>query len=365
MKILFNCTNNIVGGAIQNSANFIKNALDDDKHIFLFLVSKEVEKILIAWSVDTTNVVAFNRKNDLKSHVNKILEIEKEFNPDVVYTMAGPTYINFRTTHVMGISDGYITHAKLKNFFFNRSVKEAILMFLKSSIKGFIARLSADYYIFQTETSRSGFCKRFLFSKKKTFIANNAINEIFLMHNLINRSSTVKKDFYEILCPSAYYSHKDLEILFEVSSILDEKNKIRFLTTIDNLDFIKLCKKYKNNKGIVNLGPYSYTDAIEIYEVCDAVIQPSTLETFSTTYIEAIALKKPLIVTDADFSKEICGSYAHYFKTGSRQSLLRLLESNEFKDNYHKFKERDSILSKYGTQINRYNKIIGYLETIK
>ena len=45
---------------------------------------------------------------------------EKEFNPDIVYTMGGPSYFLFKSYHVMGISDPYITHAKILNFYENR-----------------------------------------------------------------------------------------------------------------------------------------------------------------------------------------------------------------------------------------------------
>lgn len=371
MRILFNCTNNSTGGSVQNAANFIRYASADKSHKFLFLVSLEVYALLRKWNINVDNVLKFDRKR-LFSHLNKdILRIESTFNPDIVYTMAGPTYINFHNKHIMGISDGYITHARLPAFYHNRHVTASCKMLIKTGVKGLYARNSADYFIFQTETARNGFCRRYFLSINKTAIIPNAVGEAFLANpnsSLKNRhTAKTSNSNYYIVCPSAYYSHKDIEILFKACSLNNFDNNIKFIITIKNTDYQKLIKQWPKSKyKVINIGPYSYDDAISIYNMADAVILPSFLETFSTTYIEAIALHLPLIVADESFSKEICGGYAYYFKSRCAESLNKLLLSPPFKTiSDYQIKESKRILDTYGSQYKRYNSIIHQLENFK
>lgn len=373
MKILFNCTNNTVGGAVQNAANFIKLALidNDNDNDFLFLVSREVALVLSAWNVTSLKVMEFDRvKNGLLSSVKEILKVELNFDPDIVYTMAGPTYINFSSKHVMGVSDPYITHASFTKFLFNRSFISSFKMLIKTIAKGFYARFSADFFIFQTETSSNGFCSRYFFPKKKTFLIPNAIGEGFTGELQPKSSKYNSNDFpagfFYILCPSAYYSHKDIEIIFKSVEKLSTDLKIKFLLTINERDYKALLKRWPKSGGVVfNIGTYSYADALSVYSLANAVILPSILETFSTTYIEAIALKLPLIVASEPFAKEICGNYPYYFDAGSSCSLSEILEKENYKIiTDEQLKERDRIINKYGTQKKRYQSILDVLQRL-
>ena len=116
MKILFNSSNSVVGGAVQNAANFIKYALSDSSITYLFLVSNEIYEILNRWGISDNRVYSTAPPVQSISVRKKIKRIEKDFCPDLVFTMAGPTYVRFKSPHVMGISDPYITHSSFLTF---------------------------------------------------------------------------------------------------------------------------------------------------------------------------------------------------------------------------------------------------------
>ena len=91
MKVLFNCSINVVGGAIQNAYNFIINALNDDEIEWLFLVSPQIHDQLFKKNVSDDRIINIINSPSKRFKTRKLIfEYEKQFNPDLVYTMAGP-----------------------------------------------------------------------------------------------------------------------------------------------------------------------------------------------------------------------------------------------------------------------------------
>ncbi len=84
---------------------------------------------------------------------------------------------------------------------------------------------------------------------------------------------------------------------------------------------------------------------------------PSLLETFSTSYLEAIAARKPLVVANTKFSKEICGEYANYYSPTDVDDAYSVLLNVISIDMVIEASQSDPILSRYGTQEERYETI--------
>jgi len=76
---------------------------------------------------------------------NLILEITANLQPDAVHTMAGPSYISFPVFHIQGISNAYITHAGIKNYFNNKNILLNFLHFLKAIYQIYKSR-EADFF---------------------------------------------------------------------------------------------------------------------------------------------------------------------------------------------------------------------------
>lgn len=363
MRILFNCSVNVVGGAVQNAANFIKYATSSGQHEYLFIVSFQVKAVLNDWSIDSANIHVVESPARSKIAKLAIMRHESIFRPDVVYTMAGPTYLRFKAVHVMGISDPYITHADFRSVILNRSFFQSSVFAFKEFAKGIYARFSADYFVFQTVTSNEGFCKRFFVSSQKTYLLPNALGEKFLSNIPVN--SRPLADAYRVFVPSAYYSHKNLEIILDICNILKSAGKVDmlFVTTVpSDCSFAKSISRLGLGDMIHNIGPYTYSRAQELYYEADVVFIPSVLETFSTSYLEAIALAKPLVVADKEFSREVCGRYAQYYSPLSAGSALeKILSSLSLEID---LSERDRIISRYGSQKQRFEKAISILELV-
>ncbi|WP_420264224.1 glycosyltransferase [Candidatus Magnetominusculus dajiuhuensis] len=133
------------------------------------------------------------------------------------------------------------------------------------------------------------------------------------VHEICNCGSKMK-----LLYVTDYYPHKNIERLCEAVALLAVKgiDVTLFLTIDSNGDgngLIKAIESNKYGKGVINLGHVDHVNLSSVYQCCDAVIMPSHLESFSATYLEAMAFSKPLMVSDLDFAREICADAALYF----------------------------------------------------
>lgn len=63
---------------------------------------------------------------------------------------------------------------------------------------------------------------------------------------------------------------------------------------------------------LVNLGPVEQGRLDELYAQVDAVVLPTLLESFSGVYVEAMTLGVPIITSDRDFARVVCGDAALY-----------------------------------------------------
>ena len=131
-------------------------------------------------------------------------------------------------------------------------------------------------------------------------------------------TALIKK--FKIFYLTRYYPHKGLEMLVEtmdryreelsdtvaVITIAPEqhKNAARLLQRI---------KKRQLEDRIINVGPLAQKDLGVYYQACDCLVMPSRMESFSGTYLESMHFGLPILTSDLDFAREICGGAAIYF----------------------------------------------------
>lgn len=378
LKILFNCTTNVAGGGVQNAANFIWYAVQDTRFQWLFAVSPQVATVLERWNVDAATVRIFSSPARKIGARRSLEEFATENGADLVYTMAGPAYVRFPVPHVLGISNPYLTHAPLEAFRMGRTLSEVVSALLGVAYRGWCARSEAQYWVFQTETSRQGFCRRFRVDRRFTWVVPNAVGKAFPFDSVDTLIETgirgVANEEQLIFCPAADYPHKNLEIIPRVANVLatmESNQKLRFVLTLppDSTTWCKVSREAKRlgvEEYVENIGPFSYADAFRLYADASAVFIPSILETFSTSYLEAIAAGRPLIVADRPFAREICGEAAFYFDPKSPisaattiQHALRPTNKND------RFKEhRKQLLQRYGYYNRRYESLVRVLKAV-
>jgi len=369
-KILFNCTTNIKGGTVQNSANFIISTLNNDtSNQYFYLVSSAVYKIIEKYNIPNDKLIVYS-VSPSKSILSrfKIKRCANKINPDIIFTMAGPAYINFNQLHFMGCSNPYILFASAKDIFFGRNIVSFIARYIHTQYQKFYIR-KADYFLFQTEKTKRDFMKKI--GHDKAFVIPNAVGfnfeEVSIKKSRIYSSGN---DVLHVLCPFEKYPHKGFHIIPVLLHYLERRNfKIHFIVTISDCNGIsdsQIDLFNIQNTGISYIGQQKYFDMPDLYINSDIVFMPSVLEVFSSVCTESLYFKKPLVTSDNEFNSDIVEKYAFYCDPYSIESCASAIinaSKNVNSDSYLSEGQRH-IITKFGEYNDRYGAIVKSMNTI-
>lgn len=358
-----------MGGGKKNAVLFIKYSARHPN--FIYLVHETVLEELSDVDIPESRLYVF-KKSPAKciSTRRSIAKLVNEISPEVFYTMSGPSYVKVNTLSVCGISDGFVTHSSLNNFFNFMPISISIKTLLNSVYKCINLRYN-DYLIFQTDTAAKAFKKRSFFKYNEKVISNAFDNNLM--------KSNAKQVLFnnhgvEILVPGSDYWHKGYEQLIPIINnhyeFLDEYG-IKFIFTLPPNSSIfnyvlSQMPADKISRYIVNKGKYSYSNVADIYKSADFVFVPSNLETFSAHYLEAFCFGKPLIVTDTDFAIEICSDSAISVKQNDSNDFVKTLKPfiNDNEIYRQKINMGYEFLDSMHSQKERVDEIINFLESI-
>ncbi len=144
-----------------------------------------------------------------------------------------------------------------------------------------------------------------------------------------------------LLCLTHYYPHKNLEICLPLAErIRDAGYDYKIIMTVDEKQHPKAIELLRNikEKGldeiIVNIGSVPIADVPSLYKACDGLLLPTLLESFSATYLEAMFHGIPILTSNLDFAKGVCGDAACYFDPLDPDDILKIL--NEVFDDPHR-----------------------------
>jgi len=141
-------------------------------------------------------------------------------------------------------------------------------------------------------------------------------------------ASTGQRKEFRVLVLSSYYPHKNLEILNDVIGQLRKRDihDIRFTMTLPEQDFERTIAQ-DNRAWIQNLGPQQPEECPRLYLETDIVFLPTLLECFSANYVEAMAMRRPIVTTNLGFARTVCGHAALYFEPmDSADAVEKILE---------------------------------------
>lgn len=87
----------------------------------------------------------------------------------------------------------------------------------------------------------------------------------------------------------------------------------------------RLVRELGIEPNVVMLGHVPYESLYALYRACDVAVCPSYAETFGHPMVEAMAAGLPVVATDMDIHREVCGSAGHYFDVFDPEDLAARL----------------------------------------
>lgn len=367
----------MVGGGVQVGVSFVQYTIDNpfpdveffyivSEQIYNSLSSKYRNANLLKLSTSPARIInGHNSRQILK-------RTEKQFNPDVIYSVGFPSYVKFkkpeigRYTNPWGINLGYLPWHLIVG-------KINKILFRMSIIYRHMWAKNAFIIETQTDAAKKGVVARLGFNPANVIVIPNTVNKIFLDNVKTNKSDDLNSLNFDIFCLSADYPHKNLEIIPLVAYNLKFKYgiKFKFILTLpkDGELWASISAEAKILSvidSIENVGVLKLKDCITFYKKCRVVFLPTLLEVFSATYIEAIVMGKPIVTTDLDFAKDVCQDCALYFKhTNSEDAAEKLYELFANKKLYNKIVENCGAKTKIlTTHDHKYQMVYNMLKKV-
>lgn len=342
-KVLVNCSTLVQGGSLQVAAAFIEHALaDPDTGHWEYMISSPVARELQGFGIDTSDSrfsIFDSSPARNASQRRRVREIETRMQPDLVFTLFGPAYVRFRARHLCGVADPWVTHSSWLAFkslgVSLESLKKLGTMFWKA-----VWWLSADYWWTEAPVARDGLISRMRCAPERVFIIPNTAGPQF--DRAKAQASPPDGGQIRILCLSAYYSHKNLEIIPDVLKAVQEmRPALDFQLTVtlppelpESQQIVARAEELGVSDKLNNLGRVPVSETPALYERSHMCFLPSLLEVFSAVYPESLSTGVPLVTTKLRFATDVCKDAAAYFEPTNPQSaaeqIIRLAEDREY-----------------------------------
>ena len=336
MKILVNLSNLKMGGALQVAYSFLVEllSLKSNEHEFHVVLSKELENEFIdkeggvfskfkVYKLQNQPAYAFKGKKARKELDN----LENLIKPSCVFSVFGPTYWKPKTIHVAGFAAGWTINPDSIAFDV-LSFKEKIKKKFQNKIKLKSSVSETDLFIVETEVVRQRLNKYGKVSLGNIHVVGNTYGNQYNQKIDIESFKLPPKsneNEFRLVTISANYPHKNLKILCKLVDVLkNRKVNVKFYVTLKENEYNSLFKNYDDY--IVNLGHVKVQDCPAVYKQCDALFLPTLLESFTASYVEAMIMELPILTSDIDFARNLCGEAALYFNPLDAKDIADKIE---------------------------------------
>ena len=314
MNFLINSSNSKGGGGIQVTDSICGMLNHYPQHKFVVVLSSYFNKTKERLQgYDNVTLVVHNVKNDFKTLAfgrDKTLDaLTTEYNIDAVLTIFGPSRWQPRPPHLCGFAR---PHLVLNDSPFMKRIgwKEKLLYKLMTI---YFRRCSKEFYTENPYITEK--FQRLMGQNRKVHTVTNYYNQVYDQPELWGHNYTLPA-FYgtTLLTVSSWNTHKNFPIMVDICRHLENEHpdfNFRFVLTIPETRATFIPDEYRSH--FVLLGPVDVSECPYLYQQADIMLLPSLLECFSATYPEAMRMEVPIITTDLEFAKGLCGDAACYY----------------------------------------------------
>jgi glycosyltransferase involved in cell wall biosynthesis len=317
MRIIINTASTFKGGGVQVARSFIEECKKYTGHQYYVILGemladlvdeKQFPKNFTFYKIGyrpATKVFSFGTQSKY------FKDLEKEISPDVVFTTSGPAYWRPNAPHLVGYNLPHYIYTD-SPFFSLIPLTKRLKWNLKGSVIKYFFKRDADAYVVQTDDVNERLRK--ILSVQKVYTVSNTVSHFYKNISIADNKLPVKKDGeFRFLTLSAWYKHKNMEVIPAVVDTMPDalKERVRFVLTLPEDVFQKQIPA-KYHKYILNVGPVKPDEGPSLYKECDALFLPTLLECFSASYVEAMAMEKPIITSDMGFARSVCREAALY-----------------------------------------------------
>jgi glycosyltransferase involved in cell wall biosynthesis len=340
LKILLNFVPSKVGGAVQRGLDFLEQVeLLGRDHTWYLVATKGTpfENNETRGNLNVVQLVPNNIPKRLWFEFVGCRRLVQDLGVDLVFSLTSGPWLGKRVIHIVGCSNPYVAYPDAFQVWGKEPFTDRLRLRLQVWYNAMRLR-AADTIIFQSKAMAAGAIDQNRINSDNVRIVKGSCS--WLVRPELHDSSTAAKCArlprgYRVLLLAGYSPHKNIFILPKIAAILKDIHHIKdvvFITTLApkhprTAIFFEESKRRGVESMIYNIGPIPQAGCSELYSVVDVVILPSRIESFSNTIAESWNMKKPLLISDLDWARELCGDGALYFKyDNAGEAASKLLE---------------------------------------
>jgi len=357
------------GGGVQLSLNFLKNFDSSDFSQYKVSALLPGEGEISSFQFESTsNGSVFRAPVNLWSRLwfshTRLQQLLVEEEIDAIFTFFGPGIPHpLKVPSLVSIAYPIICYPE-SSFWQHVNLKTRLRQMLINAAR--CKRLTQGTQLLaETSVMQSRLARQLGCPENKIEVIPPAVSSFFS-----DSPGTPQEPCRRFLLLSGLAVHKNLWRLYDVA-LLGHKAGLdfTFVLTAEREAWRKRIRtKLKIDDKIIDqyfefCGAIPSAEIGSLYKSCDALISLSDLESFSNNYMESWKSGLPLLCSDHDFSRHICGKSALYFDPHDPQSLVRemkrLIGSSTKRTEMIQYgKEK---LSELPTFPERYNRIAAIL----
>jgi len=312
-----------VGGALQVALSFLLELKSFCEDQCFVLLSSQIKEQLQCEDFPNNFVFHMIDKSpaQLKHRrkvVSQLTRLENKINPDVVFSVFGPTYWTPKAPHIMGFAIPQLV------YWDSIVVKQTTPFIYKLRLLyyKYWSKKCAQFYIVETDDVKKNILKPLNVTESVVFVVGNTCGSHF--DNYKNQKIITDHSTFKLVTISANYVHKNLNMIKHVLPYLKKKElQVTFHLTLPEEEFQK---HFSGLDEIINLGTVPVEECPNIYASMNALFLPTLSECFSASYPEAMKMGKPILTSDLSFAHCICGDAALYFDPLDPKSIAEIIE---------------------------------------
>ena len=369
MIFLINASNLKNGGGLQVADSICCQLSRFIQHHFIVVLSKYLETTM--YRIKSTNNVELYLY-DIPDSFYSIVMGRDSFLDDLVekkqvhavLTIFGPSRWRPRVPHQSGFALPQLVIPE-SPYFKRMNIIERLKWQLWCLIRKWSVKRSADF--FWTEN-------KFITNRLSSLLKTNRVNTVSNYYNQVfDQPEKWTHDnvlpMFEgttLLTVSSPSSHKNLKIMIPVSAYLEEHHPdihFRFVLTCQP-EALNVPDHLKRH--FVFIGKVDVSECPNLYEQANIMFMPTLLECFTATYPEAMRMEVPIVTTDLEFARGLCGDAACYYSAvdpaAAAEAIYRVATDKEYAHQLTEAGKRQ--LLTYDNYEQRADKLIRILEEI-
>ena len=323
MRILVNAGVLKSSGVCQVGRSFLHECLNFPEHEYHVFVSATMQEILKSERFpDNFKFYLFplHPLYSIFTHASfsclrQYHRLEKEIDPDCIFTVFGPAWWKSRAPALVGYASPHFVFED-SPYFRDITLLRRLQLKFEKLLFYLALRRETQYYVVENEITKERLSRFLSRPLDHIFVASNTYSDVYAGFKpgaqiLPDR----KPNEIRLFIPALTQPHKNQTILNGVIPILKKKDPARqytFITTLPEEAYSRLFAE-DVRPFILNLGRILPQTCPQVYLESDFLFLPTLLECFSASYPEAMKMERPILTSNLPFATDTCRNAALYF----------------------------------------------------